>query len=83
MAVGGAVARAFAREGARVFRAGRTRKSLDAVAARGDTWTWNGETTRTTATFTDNGKTQTAHHERLDDEGNWVPSMEVTLTKVE
>jgi hypothetical protein len=32
--------------------------------------------------FTDNGKTQTAHHERLDDDGNWVPAMDVTLTKV-
>ena len=32
--------------------------------------------------FTDQGKTQTAHHERLDEQGNWVPSMEVTLTKV-
>jgi NAD(P)-dependent dehydrogenase (short-subunit alcohol dehydrogenase family) len=33
-AVGGAVARAFAREGARVFLAGRTPSALDAVAAR-------------------------------------------------
>lgn len=32
-AVGGAVAKAFAREGARVFLAGRTRASLEAVAA--------------------------------------------------
>ena len=32
-AIGGAVARAFAREGARVFLAGRTRASLEAVAA--------------------------------------------------
>src|SRR5260370_12790725 len=31
-AVGGGIARAFAREGARVFLAGRTRASLDAVA---------------------------------------------------
>jgi 3-oxoacyl-[acyl-carrier protein] reductase len=30
--IGGAVARAFAREGARVFLAGRTRGKLDAVA---------------------------------------------------
>jgi NAD(P)-dependent dehydrogenase (short-subunit alcohol dehydrogenase family) len=33
-AIGGAVATAFAREGARVHLAGRTRSSLDAVAAR-------------------------------------------------
>src|SRR5690242_19089509 len=32
-AIGGAVARAFAREGARVFLAGRTQAKLDAVAA--------------------------------------------------
>lgn len=32
-AIGGAVAQAFAREGARVFLAGRTRASLDAVAS--------------------------------------------------
>ena len=31
-AIGGAVARAFAREGAKVFLAGRTLSSLDAVA---------------------------------------------------
>ena len=31
--IGGAAARTFAREGARVFLAGRTRASLDAVAA--------------------------------------------------
>ena len=32
-AIGGAVARVFAREGARVFIAGRTQARLDAVAA--------------------------------------------------
>ena len=32
-AIGGAVARAFAREGARVFLAGRTRASLEEVVA--------------------------------------------------
>ena len=31
--IGGAVARAFAREGARVFLTGRTRQTLEAVAA--------------------------------------------------
>lgn len=48
----------------------------------GDTWTWGGQNTGCTAVFTDDGETQTAHHVRLDDSGNWVPSMEVTLTKV-
>lgn len=48
-----------------------------------DTWKWTGEQARCTAIFSDHGKTQTAHHERLNEQGNWVPSMEVTLTKVE
>jgi hypothetical protein len=46
-------------------------------------WRWLGEQTRCTAVFTDQGKTQTAHHERLDEQSNWVPSMEVVLIKVE
>jgi Protein of unknown function (DUF1579) len=57
--------------------------STQEVTGSGDTWRWSGEQTRCTAVFTDQGKTQTAHHERLDAQGNWVPSMEVTLTKVE
>jgi hypothetical protein len=48
----------------------------------GDIWNWRGETTGCTAVFTENGKIQTAHHVRLDEQGNWVPAMEVTLTKV-
>ncbi len=34
--IGGGLARTFAREGARVFLAGRTRETLEAVAT--DTW---------------------------------------------
>jgi hypothetical protein len=45
-------------------------------------WTWLGETTRCIATLDDAGRTLTAHHERTDDGVTWVPSMEVTLTKV-
>ncbi len=48
----------------------------------GDSWTWRGPATGCTAIFTDDGKTQTAHHVRLVN-GNWVPSMEVVLTKIE
>ncbi len=48
----------------------------------GDSWTWKGKNTGCTAVFTENGKVQTAHHIRLDEKGNWVPSMEVVLTKV-
>src|SRR6266566_9526902 len=57
--------------------------SMQEVTASGDTWKWTGEQTRCTAVFTNQGKTQTAHHERVDEQGNWVPAMEVTLTKVE
>jgi hypothetical protein len=44
--------------------------------------TWTGTATRCTAVFTDNGTTQTAHRERLDEHGAWVPAMDVTLIKV-
>jgi hypothetical protein len=56
--------------------------SLHELVAQGDTWIWQSETTRCTAVFTDHGKTQSAHHERLDHDGQWVPAMDVTLTKV-
>ncbi len=47
----------------------------------GDIWTWKGKTTGCTAIFTENGKIQTAHHVRLDENHKWVPAMEVVLTK--
>ena len=47
-----------------------------------DSWIWQGETTRATSVFTDGGKTQTTRHERLED-GAWIPSMEVVLTRVD
>ena len=65
------------------FFDGRGNVTTEELRVRDDTWTWKGEATRCTSIFTDDGRTQTAHHERIDDKGNWVPSMEVTLTKVE
>src|SRR5204862_5439619 len=53
--------------------------SAHELTVQGDTWIWKGEKTGCTAVFTDSGKTQTAHHERLDDRGQWVPAMDVTL----
>lgn len=47
-----------------------------------NTWTWKGKNTGCTAVFSENGKVQTARHRRLDETGNWVPAMEVVLTKV-
>ena len=48
----------------------------------GRNWTWQREDTRCTASFSADGKSQTAHHERRNEDGSWVPSMEVVLTKV-
>ena len=48
----------------------------------GDTWIWQGEKTRATAVFSEDGNTQTVRHERLDDTENWQVSMNVTLKKI-
>ena len=53
------------------------------LTVHNDRWKWQGENTRCIADFSDQGKTQVAHHERTDDGVNWIPSMEVTLTRVE
>jgi Protein of unknown function (DUF1579) len=45
-------------------------------------WTWTDEHTRCTATFRDDGATQTAHHELSETGTSWSPSMEVTLRKI-
>jgi uncharacterized protein DUF1579 len=57
--------------------------NTDELTAHGDTWIWQGKTHRATAVFTDNGKIQTVHHERMDEGGNWAPAMDITLIKVE
>ncbi len=57
--------------------------STHELTASGDTWRWRGSQTRCTAVFSDQGKTQTAHHERLDEQDNRVGAIEVTLTRVE
>ena len=48
----------------------------------GEVIRWLGERTRCTATITNNGRTQVAHHEASADGTTWAPSMEVTLRKV-
>jgi hypothetical protein len=60
----------------------RGNASAHELSIEGDTCAWRGESTRCTVIFTDGGRTQTAHHERLDGSGGWVPSMEVVLTKI-
>lgn len=48
----------------------------------GEVIRWLGERTRCTATISDDGRTQVAHHEASADGTTWAPSMEVTLRKV-
>jgi hypothetical protein len=55
----------------------------ETLSFRAGTWTWRAMHHRCTAVFTDSGRTLTAHHERSDDGQRWVPSMVVTLRKVE
>jgi Protein of unknown function (DUF1579) len=57
--------------------------STSELTLDGEHWIWQGETTRCTSEFSADGKTQTAHHERRNEDGSWVPSMEVVLRKVE
>jgi hypothetical protein len=49
----------------------------------GEHWIWERDDTRCTAEFSADGTIQTAHHERRLEDGSWIPSMEVVLTKVE
>jgi Protein of unknown function (DUF1579) len=56
--------------------------AVNRLSFSNDRWLWQGENTRSTSVFTDEGKTQTTLHERRDEGGNWVPSMDVVLTEV-
>lgn len=60
---------------------------ISELTVRDGIWTWTGdwaeEGHHATSVFSDDGKTQTCLHERSDGGVNWVPSMDVTLTKVE
>lgn len=52
------------------------------LSLNGEQWVWQREDTRCTASFSADGRTQTAHHERRNEDGSWVASMDVVLTKV-
>ena len=56
--------------------------TISEFTIQGDVCTWTEEKTRCTAYFTEQGKVQTAHHEQLNEAGQWEPSMNVTLIKV-
>jgi Protein of unknown function (DUF1579) len=45
--------------------------------------TWEGDGTRCDATFEDGGRVLVAHHKMMAEHGDWVPSMEVTLRRVD
>ena len=53
------------------------------LVADGDTWTYEGETTRSTVEFSADHRVQTVVHERTDDGIEYVTSMRVTLVKVD
>ena len=53
------------------------------LVARGDTWTYQGDTTRSTVKFSDDHHVQTVVRERTDDGTTYRPSMKVTLIKVD
>lgn len=53
------------------------------LVADGDTWTYVGDTTRSTVVFSDDHRRQTVLHERTDDGTTYRPTMRVVLTKVD
>ncbi|SDO77221.1 Protein of unknown function [Streptomyces sp. cf386] len=57
--------------------------TVSSLTARGDTWTYQGDTTRSTVEFSDDHRVQTVLHERMDDAAIYRPSMKVTLLKIE
>lgn len=56
--------------------------STSKLVRRGDTWTYQGETTRATVEFAASNRVQTVVHERTNDGQKFVVSTKVTLTKV-
>jgi hypothetical protein len=57
---------------------------LSRLVNHGDnTWTYEGDTTRSTVVFSADHRVQTVLHERTDDGSTYRPSMQVTLVKVD
>jgi hypothetical protein len=46
-------------------------------------WVWQGRETRATSVFSDDEKTQMTRHERRDTGEEWIPAMNVTLSRVQ
>jgi hypothetical protein len=47
--------------------------STSELRLEGEHWIWQREDTRCTAEFSADGKSQTAHHERRNEDGTWCP----------
>lgn len=56
--------------------------SVHSLTARGDTWTYHGDVTRSTVEFSDGHRVQTVLHERTDDGTTYRPISRVRLVKV-
>src|SRR5262245_9086897 len=56
--------------------------TTEQLSVDGTTWRWTGTEVRCTGTLEDDGQKLVCHHERLQGE-TWVPSMDVTLTRVD
>jgi Protein of unknown function (DUF1579) len=55
----------------------------ETLSCREGTWIWQGEHVRCTGVFSEGGTILTARHEHSEDGIHWVPSMTVTLRKVD
>jgi Protein of unknown function (DUF1579) len=55
----------------------------ETLSHEGGAWIWRGASVRCTGTFSDDGKTLLARHERSDDGVSWEHSMTVTLRRTD
>jgi hypothetical protein len=56
--------------------------TTEELSVKGTTWQWVGAEVRCTGMLEDDGQKMVCHHERLEGE-TWVPSMDVTLIRVD
>jgi hypothetical protein len=56
--------------------------TTEELSVEGTTWRWTGAEVRCTGTIEDDGRRMVCYHQRLEGE-TWVPSMDVTLTRVD
>lgn len=55
----------------------------ETLSCEDSTWIWRGASVRCTGTFSDDGKSLLARHERSEDGVSWEPSMTVTLRRID